>query len=132
MRLKLILMTLAILLPLSSFASNAEESPHKQEIPLTPVIVNGGLDNNNRSLVQLPVECCYFRMMNIIVTTVLSDVGDVTLTVTNCSTGSVWHSSFDSAMEPQTMLTLSGDSGIYQIMYIIESGSTYVGNFTIQ
>ena len=132
MRLKLILMTLAILLPLSSFASNAEESPHKQEIPLTPVIVNGGLDNNNRSLVQLPVECCYFRMMNIIVTTVLSDVGDVTLTVTNCSTGSVWYNSFDSTMEPRSFLPISEEPGIYEIVYITETGNIYEGTFTIE
>ncbi len=132
MRLKLILMTLAILLPLSSFASNAEESPHKQEIPLTPVIVNGGLDNNNRSLVQLPVECCYFRMMNIIVTTVLSDVGDVTLTVTNCSTGSVWYNSFDSTMEPRSFLPISEEPGIYEIVYITEAGNIYEGTFTIE
>lgn len=132
MRLKLILMTLAIFLPLSSFASNAEESPHKQEIPLTPVIVNGGLDNNNRSLVQLPIECCYFRMMNIIVTTVLSDVGDVTLTVTNCSTGSVWYNSFDSTMEPRSFLPISEEPGIYEIVYITETGNIYEGTFTIE
>ena len=132
MRLKLILMTLAILLPLSSFASNAEESPHKQEIPLTPVIVNGGLDNNNRSLVQLPVECCYFRMMNIIVTTVLSDVGDVTLTVTNCSTGSVWYNSFDSTMEVRSFLPISEEPGIYEIVYITETGNIYEGTFKIE
>lgn len=125
-------MTLAILLPLSSFASNAEESPHKQEIPLTPVIVNGGLDNNNRSLVQLPVECCYFRMMNIIVTTVLSDVGDVTLTVTNCSTGSVWYNSFDSTMEVRSFLPISEEPGIYEIVYITETGNIYEGTFKIE
>ena len=69
--------------------------------------------------------------MNSIVTTVYSDLGDVTLTVTNCSTGTIWYDTFDSTLEPQTRLTLSGEPGIYQIVYIIESGNIYKGILTI-
>lgn len=130
MKTKILLLLMAVFLPLSAYLLNADSPPHKQDIPLTPV-VNGGSDNQNRSLIQLPVECCYLGMMDSIVTTVCSDLGDVTLTVTNCSTGSVWYDSFDSALEPQTMLPLSGEPGIYQIIYITESGDIYQGTLTL-
>ena len=87
--------------------------------------------NLNRSLVPESVECHYFGMMNSVVTTVWSDLGEVVLTVTNCSTGNVWYDTFDSAQEPQTALALSGEPGIYEIVYITETGDIYEGTFTI-
>ena len=70
-------------------------------------------------------------MMNSVVTTVWSDLGEVVLTVTNCSTGNVWYDTFDSTQEPQTALALSGEPGIYEIVYITETGDIYEGTFTI-
>lgn len=70
-------------------------------------------------------------MMNAVVTTVWSDLGEVVLTVTNCSTGNVWYETFDSAQESQTALALSGEPGIYEIVYITETGDIYEGTFTI-
>lgn len=131
MKTKFLLIFLAVLLPLSAFSKNVDGPPHKQEIPLDQII-NGDDDYDNRSLIQIPIECCYFGMMNSLVTTVRSDLGDVVLTVTNCSTGSVWYDSFDSAQEPQTTLTFTGEPGIYEIVYITESGGVYEGTFTIQ
>lgn len=117
-----------MLLPLSAFEMSADDEYAVMKIPL----YSEEGTNLNRSIVQLPVECCYFGMMNSLVTTVYSDLGDVVLTVTNFSTGNVWYDSFDSALEPQTVLTLSGEPGIYQIIYITESGGVYEGTFTIQ
>ena len=131
MKTKFFLIFLAVVLHLSSSVLNADEPPHKQDIPLNQII-NGDDDYDNRSLVMVPVECSYFSMMNSIVTTVYSDLGDVFLTVTNCSTGNVWYDSFDSALEPQTMLTLSGEPGIYRIIFLTELGSVYEGTFTLQ
>lgn len=130
MKLKLLLMTLVVFLPLSSFVLNADEQKNKQEIPLYPTL-NGGQENNNRILIKLPIECHYFGIMNTIVTTVQSDLGDVVLTVTNCSTGSVWYDSFDSALEPQNMLPISGEPGVYEITYITESGNVYEGTIIL-
>lgn len=128
---KFIFLFLAVFLPLSAFVLNADEKRNKQEIPLTQVL-DGNSDRDNRSLILLPIECHYLSMMNSLVTTVWSDLGDVTLTVTNTSTGSVWYDSFDSALEPQTMLPLSGEPGIYQIIYITESGDIYEGILNIE
>lgn len=131
MKTKFLLIFLAVFLPLSTSVLNAGENKNKQDIPLYPVD-NGPSDNDNRSLIQLPIECCYLGMMDAVVTSVWSDLGNVTLTITNCSTGSVWYDSFDSVLEPQTALLLSGEPGIYQIVYITESGGVYEGTFTIQ
>lgn len=131
MKTKFLLILMAVFLPLSASVLNADDKKNRQEIPLDQII-NGDNDYDNRSLIQLPIECCYFGMMNSILTTVFTDLGDVALTVTNCSTGSVWYDSFDSALEPQTILPLSGEPGIYEIVYITESGAVYEGTFTIQ
>ena len=119
---------MALLLPLSAFEMSADNEDAVMKIPL---YVEGST-NLNRSLIQLPIECCYLGMMDAVVTSVWSDLGNVTLTITNCSTGSVWYDSFDSVLEPQTALLLSGEPGIYQIVYITESGGVYEGTFTIQ
>ncbi|MBR5835445.1 MAG: hypothetical protein IKY66_04710 [Bacteroidales bacterium] len=125
---KTLLLLLALLLPLSAIEMSADDEDAVMKIPL---YAEEGT-NLNRSSIQLPIDCHYFGMMNSLVTTVWSDLGDVVLTVTNCSTGRVWYDSFDSALEPQTMLTLSGEPGIYQIVYITESGDVYEGTFITQ
>lgn len=124
---KLLLFMVAIALPIFALEMRADDENAKMKIPLH-------LSTQQelcRNLINEPIICHYYDMMNVIVTTVYSDLGDVVLTVTNCSTGNVWYDSFDSALEPQTMLTLSGELGIYQIVYITESGDIYEGEFTI-
>ena len=129
MKTKFLLILLAVFLPLSASVLNADEPPHKQDIPLYPIDPEGSKDI--RSQIQHPIECHYLGMINAFVTTVWSDLGDVTLTVTNCSTGSVWYDSFNSSMEPQAFLAISGEPGTYKIIYITESGGIYKGALTI-
>ena len=125
---KLIFYLMALLLPLSAFEMSADDENAVMKIPLELDIEQ----NFERQVGAMLVECYYYGMMNTIITNVWSDLGDVVLTVTNCSTGNVWYDSFDSALEPQTMLTLTGEPGIYEIVYITESGGVYEGTFTIQ
>ena len=130
MKTKFLFILLSAFLPLSLFAQNNDNNTDRNKIPLTHLLdENSGKDN--RSLILLPIECHYYGIINSIVTTVYSDLGDVTLTVINCSTGTIWYDTFDSTLEPQTMLTLSGEPGIYQIVYITESGDTYEGTLCI-
>ena len=124
---KLLLFMVAILLPIFALEMSADDENAKTKIPLKME----SSTKHTRGLVEEELTCHYVGMMNAIVTTVWSDLGDVVLTVTNCSTGNVWYDSFDSALEPQTMLTLTGEPGIYQIVYITESGDIYEGMLTI-
>ncbi len=121
---------LAFLMPLSVLVLNAEDNKNKQEIPLHKNL-SGDDGYDNRTLTSIPIECYYYGIMNILVTTFYSDLGDVSLTVTNCSTGNIWYDSFDSVLEPQTMLALSGEPGVYEIVYITESGGVYEGTLVL-
>ena len=125
---KLFILITALLLPLFAFEMSADDENAKMKIPLE---LSPGT-RLGRSLTSEVVECYFFGMMSTIQTIVLSDLGDVSLTVTNCSTGEVWYDIFDSAMEPQNYLPISGSAGIYEVVYITESGNVYEGTFTIQ
>lgn len=125
---KIIILLVALLLPLPALIMSADEKP-----PTIKIDLDGDqTEKNVRSLHALLIDSYYFSMMNSIVTTVYSDLGDVALTVTNTSTGSVWYDMFDSALEPQTLLPLSGEPGIYEIVYVTESGVNYYGMFEIE
>lgn len=124
---KFLLFLTALLMPVFALDMRADDEEAVTKIPLKMVSTG----KNVRSLIPESIECHYLGMMNAVVTTAWSDLGDVALTVTNCSTGSVWYDTFDSAVDPQTMLVLSGEPGIYQIAYITESGGVYEGTFTI-
>ena len=123
------LLILAVLLPLSVFNMNADENePDVKRIPLK---VEQG-SKNFRNLISTPIECTYYGILSCIQTIVLSDIGEVSVTVTNCSSGESWYESFDSAAQPQTFIQISGTPGLYQVTYITENGDVYEGNFNIK
>ncbi len=128
MKTKIILSFLAVFLPLSVFQLNADEKKTKQEIPLNQTQPT---HENNRSLIQIPIESCYMGMMNFIQTTFSEDLGEVSLEIINTSTGEICSETFDSGVTPQTLLPISGDSGYYTITYTTESGDIYEGVLTI-
>lgn len=125
---KLFVLLTALLLTLFAFEMSADDENAKMKIPLEL----GPGTRFGRSLTSETLECYYYGMTSTIQTLVSSDLGDVSLTVTNCSTGEVWYDFFDSSLEPQTYLPISGSEGIYEIVYITESGDIYEGGFTIQ
>lgn len=125
------LLILAVLLPLSVFNMNADENeqlPHVKEIPVNQV----NETKLNRSLYDPHIKAYYFDMLSCIQTIALSDIGEVSVTVINCSTGESWYESFDSAAQPQTFIQISGTPGLYQVTYITENGDVYEGNFNIK
>lgn len=124
---KLSLFFLVLLLPFSAFDMDADDKDAVMKIPLK---MDTG-KNLCRTIVQESLECYYYDMMNVVVTTVWEDMGDVFLTVTNSSTGSVWYASFNSSHEFQNTLCISGEPGVYEISYITESGNVYVGEFIL-
>lgn len=118
-------MLTALLLPLFAFEMGADDKNTARKIPLEvkdrPIL--------HRSLADEPIVAYYIGATSCIQTTVFSDLGQVELTVTNCSTGEVWCDSFDSASAPQTLLPISGTSGLYEVVYLTETGDIYQGTF---
>ena len=87
---------------------------------------------NVRSLKPAVIESCYLRMLSGIQTVVTKEQGDINMYVSNITTGESWSYSFDSIMEPQSFIQLSGNPGYYEVEYVTESGDIYYGVFIIE
>ena len=122
-----ILLLMAVLLPLSLFGMNDENEKVVMKIPLELDLE----EKLNRLLIPVPIESYCYVMMNTIITNVFSDLGEISLTVTNHSTGEVWYDTFDSGVQSQAATPISGTPGYYQVIYQIESGNMYYGYFIL-
>lgn len=117
---------MAVILPLFVSEMGAEEIEVK-EIPLEKKVDK----RLERTGFVMSIESCYNGILSSVVTTISEDVGEVTLKVTNFSTGETWYDTFDSSSTPQVMTPISGSTGTYEIVYITESGEVYEGNFML-
>lgn len=117
---------MALLLPLSAIEMKADDEKAEIKIPIHKS--SGKL--LSRTLIE--IDACYYGMMSCIQTSVSSDLGEVEVSVTNCSTGDMWYDTFDSGEEPYTFLYISGAAGLYEITYTTESGDVYEGSFMIE
>lgn len=118
---------LALLLPLSAFQMRADdENVEMKKIP----IYQTGQDRLGRSGIE--IDTYYFNFLNCINTLTISDIGEIEVRVTNCSTGETWFETFNSGLYSQHMLQISGTSGFYEIIYITESGVMYEGSFILE
>ena len=118
---------LAVLLPIFALKVNAEDKNVVQQIPiekLTEIIGERSLRNDH-------LKAFYYGMLEGIVTTVSADLGEIMITVENSTTGEMWESSFDSSLNSQYLLSISGTTGCYKIVYTTSSGDVYEGTFTI-
>lgn len=116
---------MALLLPLSAIEMRADDKEAVIEIP----IYRPEGERLGRTLVE--IQAFYLDLMSCIQTSVSVDLGEVEVFVTNCSTGESWYDIFDSGLEMQTILMISGTSGLYDIRYVTESGDVYEGSFRI-
>jgi hypothetical protein len=122
-----ILLLMAVLLPLSLFGMNDENEKVVMKIPLELDLE----EKLNRLLIPVPIESYCYVMMNTIITNVFSDLGEISLTVTNHSTGEVWYDIFDSGVQSQLVTKISGVQGCYEIIYVTASEDVYRGLFEI-
>lgn len=122
------ILTMVFLLPFSALDMRADDKEQIKKIPIWKV------DESllNRDLVQIPITSYALISMKSICTYSLVDLGEIEIIVTNTSTGEYWSSTFDSAIEQNTFLQISGTPGYYEIEYITESGDVYSGEFIIE
>lgn len=123
---KLIVLSLALLLPLFASDMNADEKQQKS-IPLEKQIDKQW----ERTVFSAPIESVYYGMLSAIVTSVTEDVGQVDISVTNLSTGEVWYDSFDSGAVQQILTPISSSPGFYEVVYTTASGDVYEGTFEL-
>ena len=122
-----ILLLMVLLLPLSLFGKNNDNEKVVMKIPLELE----SEDNFNRSLVSSDIECCYYGVINTIITNTKCDLGYVAVLITNYSTGEVWYDTIDCSVQQQIITQISGTPGVYEIIYMIASGDVYRGLFEI-
>ena len=122
------LLILAVLLSLSVFNMNADENEEVIKI----VLRKEQGTKLERDVSFSFIESFYYGISSCVQIIALSDIGEVSVTVTNCSSGESWYESFDSAAQPQTFIQISGTPGLYQVTYITENGDVYEGNFNIK
>ena len=117
---------MAFLLPVSALEMRADET----KVDKIPIRVDrkGKLSRD----VDTEFMVIYYVNYPCIQTTMPEDLGEVELNVTNLSTGESWSSFFDSAIQPQTHLPISGSPGYYEIEYTTESGDVYSGELLIE
>ena len=124
---KLTILLMAILLPLSPLVLNADERPESIKISLDPKPVK-----NVRSLQSDFIESCYLYTYAGIQTVVTEDSGTIYVYVSNVTSGEFWSYSFDSSIETQSFVKISGNPGYYEVAYVTETGNMYNGSFLIE
>ena len=117
---------MALLLPFSVQMMRADDKEAVIEIP----IYRPEGERLGRTFVE--VQAFYLDAMPSIQTSVFADLGEIEVSVTNCSTGEMWYDTFDSGLETQNILQISGSSGLYEVTYITFSGDVYQGSFIIE
>ena len=120
---KRILGLLAMLLSLQVFAGTMKNKVDEDK-PVNVALEKGNSSNKDthpRTLI--PITCVYVDGM--VQLTLLGDLGEITLTVTNQMTGEQW-SAVDTLILPT-----STASGSYLVQIITEDGNMYWGTYTL-
>lgn len=125
---KKLLLSLLLSVPLATFSMNVKDDDAVMKIPLE--IKQGG--NINRSFNPDVIICYYDAMLSCIHTTCLSDLGNISISVINYTTGEILNDIYDSAIYPLFFIDFSGAAGVYEIIYVTEAGQRYEGNFVIE
>ncbi|MBQ3246168.1 MAG: hypothetical protein IJB06_05575 [Bacteroidales bacterium] len=120
--------SLLLSVPLATFSMNVKDDDAVMKIPLE--IKQGG--NINRSFNPDVIICYYDAMLSCIRTTCLSDLGNISISVINYTTGEILNDIYDSAIYPLFFIDFSGAAGVYEIIYVTEAGQRYEGGFVIE
>ena len=113
---------LLMLFSVNSFAENSLDNGNS----IKDVLLKEGDSkdySSERPRTLIPIVCVYVDGM--VQLTLLGEVGEYTLTVTNQMTGERW--SATNALILQT----STASGIYWVEIVTEDGTTYYGSYTL-
>ena len=117
-----ILLLLMMLLSLQVYAGTASMDEQEKK-PINIELHKGSFSDDTHPRTLIPIACVYADGM--IQLSLLGEVGEFTLTVTNQMTGERW--SAENALTLQT----STASGIYWVQIETEDGSIYYGTYTL-
>lgn len=120
---KKILGLLMMLLSLQIYAETVNMDVQANDV-VDVQLEKGNSDNEDRYLRTLiPITCVYADGM--VQLSLLGEVGEFTLTVTNQMTGEYW------SAENVLVLQTSTIAGIYQVQIVTEDGCRYYGTYVL-
>lgn len=120
---KKILVLLTMLLSLQMYAGTASMDSQEKK-PVDVELEKGNSSNDDRyPRTLIPITCVYADGM--VQLTLIGEVGEYTLTVTNQLTGERW------SINDTPVLQISTASGTYWVEIETEDGSMYYGTYTL-
>lgn len=122
---KKFLILCATILPLFSSYLFADNEETVCEIPLRRETET----RHGRSI--YPLEALYWKTISSIHISTTSDMGEITVIVTNLTTGEVYNDSFDSSVLTESVVLVNATPGVYEITLTSEYGDVYIGSFII-
>lgn len=112
--------------PLSAYAHPDDGDDNEEEV--IDITVDPAGTPVTRS--EIPVSAFYVSAMNRINITFLHNIGDVTIRLTNLTTGYMISTVVDSSVGSY-ILPVTGGTGLYKLSFITEDGAHYSGFFNV-
>lgn len=117
-----ILLLLMMLFSLQVYAGTASMDEQEKK-PVNIELHKGSFSDDTHPRTLIPITCVYANGM--VHLSLLGEVGEFTLTVTNQMTGECW------SAENALILQTSTASGIYFVQIVAEDGTVYYGTYTL-
>lgn len=123
------LMTVSMLFSFSSPAI-AQDIPDDEEVIVVDITHNTTETGPKRSPAIIPISANYYVLSSCLEILFLYDIGDVTISMTNLTTGYNSITIVDS-FYGGAILPILSISGLWEIVFSTEGGDIYVGSFII-
>lgn len=121
---------ITICVALFSYATAVAQNSEPTEIP----IVDGGIDlggSGYHAPALIPICAEYYPSLCSIVLDFRYDLGYVTVSLENQTTGATSQTVINAVQGPQ-FFPIAGDVGVYEITFTLSNGRVYVGTFEIE
>lgn len=125
---KFILAAIALVFSLSIAVEAYSDSAEPTKTTVLIAIEKSYKGSLPRSVTLSPISCLY--ICGTLHFNFSSDIGQMTITVTNSLTGEQWFEMAD-AIDGSAEIAISDESGEYTILIETESGITYFGSFVL-
>ncbi len=112
-----------MLISLQMYGGTASVDAQEEKVVDVKLNKGNSSDKDTHPRTLIPIVCVYLD--GEVQLTLLEDLGELTLTVTNQATGEQW-----SAMNALRLQT-STVSGMYFVEIVTEDGTTYYGSYTL-
>lgn len=102
--------------------------------PTEILIIEGGKDTGGSGYhapALIPITAAYYAAFSSLVLDFRFDLGLVTVSLENQTTGSTSLSVIN-ALQGSQLLPIAGDAGIYEITFTLSDGREYIGSFEIE